>query len=240
MEARVKTWRAMALAACLALAGCEPDPARAVKIEKKTPPPPAPSAPATPAKDAEPVRPTDDIVHRPPASTAASAPSTASKSAAPWRPVGCPPPLETARGQSTFSVTGPCEFEHHGEVACEAAGDDFLVTMSRPGARGSTVMVFINVEKYKGPGDYDGAQMFLGVQDKKNIYRWSSEELKITVGEGERFTTLPRTPLPAEPVLVECTGPMTNYQCAGRGEDAAMEATVAVVSGTLQCGKGTP
>jgi hypothetical protein len=243
METSVTRFGALCLLACVAVAGCGDDPARAVKIPAKAPDEARgagarPAAPA-PAPDAEPVRPTDNIVHRP-AARGLVIPSEAGgrSSAADWRPGGCPPPAESGSGPDLFTVTGPCAFEHRAPVSCESTGDDFLVTMSRKGALGATVMIFINVEKYKGPDAYDGAQIFVGVQDKTNIYRWSSDELKITVGAGEQFVTLPSTKLEAEPLLVQCTGPMNNFQCGGRDLRTPIDGTFEIVSGTLRCEKG--
>ena len=99
-------------------------------------------------------------------------------------------------------------------------------------------MVYINVEKYEGPGTYDGAEVFVGVQDKTSIYRWSGDGIAITVGPGEEFVVLPRTRLEAEPAFVDCTGPMTNFQCEGRGGVEALLTTTEVVSGTLWCEGG--
>jgi hypothetical protein len=172
------------------------------------------------------------IVARPPvATTAADTPPNAAE----WHPEVCPPPPEDAPGPSTLGVTGPCAFEHRGAVSCESAGDDFILTMTRPAAHGAKLMVYINVEKYHGPGSYEEAQMFLGVQDKTLIYRWSSDTVSITVGSGEELAVLPPTRLEAEPLLIECSGPMTNYDCSGRGDLPAMEASTEVVSGTLRC-----
>lgn len=210
---------------CLTVVACDKDPARSVKITQ---------SPAPAAAD-EPKRPTDDIRRAPPRTSPLS-PRDAQRAAA-WRPDGCPPLPIDATGSDVLSVEGPCTFEHRAPVACEALADDFLVTMSRKGALGSTVMVYINVEKYKGPGHYDGAQMFVGVQDKTNIYRWSSDEVTITVGENEAFTVLPRTKLTAEPLLVRCSGPMTNYQCGAVEFSTAIEDTVTFVTGTLRCDK---
>ena len=58
-------------------------------------------------------------------------------------------------------------------------------------------MVYINVEQYHGPGDYRDAQIFLGLQDKFSIYRWSGDKLNITVGGGQEFVALPATSLEA-------------------------------------------
>jgi hypothetical protein len=110
------------------------------------------------------------------------------------------------------------------------------VTLSRKAAGGGTLMVYINVEQYHGPGDYHDAQIFLGLQDKFNIYRWSSDKLNITVGSGQQSVTLPATSLEAEPMFTNCTGPMTNFQCEGRGFADEFLKTREVVSGTLRCG----
>ena len=46
---------------------------------------------------------------------------------------------------------------------------------------GAPQVVYLNVEKYAGPGHYDGAQMFIGVQDSTSINRWSSDDVTVTV-----------------------------------------------------------
>ena len=59
---------------------------------------------------------------------------------------------------------------HHGHLAAasEALGDDFYVSMTRKAARGATLMVYVNVEDYKGPGDYKRAQVFVGIQPSRS------------------------------------------------------------------------
>lgn len=224
----MKRSRVLAILVCLAALGCDEDPARAVKIMARpaTPaPPPAPavSASAAPAATNPAVAAAPSLVEGPPNQE--------------WRPPGCPPPPEDSDGPSSLAVTGPCTFQHRGSVDCESTADDFIVTMSRKAARGATLMVYINVEKYHGPGSYDGAQMFVGVQDKTAIYRWSSDEVAITVGPDEAFATLPTTKIDAEAQLTGCTGPMTNYQCGGYGSTSKILDTTEVVSGTLSCKK---
>ena len=223
---------------------CDEDPARSMRI---IPRPPAAVSPA-PARRAETqppaVVPTPDTqsarssgtAARPPRSGAPTSSAEVARSVATdWRPPGCPPPPEASSGPSSFTVAGPCAFEHRNAVACESLGDDFLVTLSRKAAAGVALMVYINVEHYKGPGDYTGAQIYVGLQDKINIYRWSSDTMNITVGSGEQSVTLPATTLEAEPLFVNCTGPMTNFQCEGRGGAAEFQKTREIVSGTLRC-----
>jgi hypothetical protein len=254
MEAKMRRARAIVAGACLVAAACDEDPARSMKI---VPRPPAAVSPAsvgvaavTPAaaRPAEtPPRATgpapgmqaarsSGTAGRPPGTGASSSSAEVEPAAATdWRQPGCPPPPEASSGPSTFTAAGPCAFRHRGAVACEALYDDFLVTLSRKAAGGVTLMVYINVEKYHGPGDYRDAQIFLGLQDKFNIYRWSSDTLNITVGSGEQSVTLPATSLEAEPLFTNCTGPITNFQCQGRGFATEFLKTREVVSGTLRC-----
>jgi hypothetical protein len=135
-------------------------------------------------------------------------------------------------------VTGPCAFQHHGTFSCEAIADDLYISMSRNAARGATLMVYINVEKYNGPGNYNRAEMYVAVQDKSSIFRWSNYQIDITVGPDAKYAEVPTTRLDAEPVLVNCTGPMTNYQCSGRGDLEALQGTTEVVSGRMECDGG--
>jgi len=199
----MKWTRVLVVSACLLAAGCDDDPASAVRI-----------------------------IARPPVTVPASAPIVG---AGDWHPEACPPPPEATTGPSSLTVTGPCAFEHHGAVSCEANGDDFLVSMTRPAASGALLMIYINVEQYHGPGSYETAEMYIGVQDKKLIYRWSGDTVAITVGADEAFVVLPTTRIEAEPLLINCSGPMTNYDCSGRGDLPALEASAEVLSGTLRC-----
>ena len=204
------TWtRAFAVAACLLAAGCDEDPASAVRIIAR------------------------------PAVTSVVPTRTPLARVGEWHPEACPPPPEEAPGPSTLTVTGPCAFEHHGTVSCEANGDDFLITLTRPATGGATLMIYINVEGYHGPDSYEGAQMFMGVQDRTLIYRWSSDTLSITVGPDEAFAVLPTSRIEAEPLLINCSGPMTNYDCSGRGDMPLLEASTEVLSGTLRCRERT-
>ena len=255
--------RAIVVGACFVVAACEEDPARSMKIVARPPaavspaavnpaagsPPPVADAAVGPAADSP--REASPREAGPSAARAARSSGTAARTpttvasgasaqaepaaAADWRLPGCPPPPETSSGPSNFTAAGPCTFTHRGAVACEALDDDFLVTMSRKAAGGLTLMVYINVEHYKGPGDYRDAQIFLGLQDKLNIYRWSSDKMNITVGSGQQSVTLPATTLDAEPWFTNCTGPMNNFQCQGRNFAADFLKTKEVVSGMLRC-----
>ena len=58
--------------------------------------------------------------------------------------------------------------------------------------------------------------------------------MNITVGPDEKYAVLPSTRLDAEPVLVNCAGPMDNFQCSGRGDAQAILSTAHVAAGTMR------
>jgi len=205
---------------CLTATACEKDPAKSVRIIER---------PATPPASATSSSTTTSV----PPSQAISAAPKPTPAAAPLLPA-CPPPPEDQTGSGTLTARGPCEFKQTLPASCEALADDFIMVATRTAKNGATVMIYINVETYHGPDKYKDAQMFVGVQDKVNIWRWSSDAVNITVGPREAFADLPSTRLEGEPMLVDCTGPMTNFQCSGRGE-SAFDETVETVSGRLPC-----
>ena len=154
-------------------------------------------------------------------------------------PTGCPPLPETGTGPSSIKVTGPCAFEHKGEADCEAPGDDFLVTVTRKGRNGTEVMFYINVERYVGPGKYRAPNdIWVSLKEGSNIYRWYARDFVATVGPDSRSVTVKDVRLAPELLLVGCTGPQTNFQCDGRGDDPKHMETLTTVTGTIMC-KGT-
>ncbi len=196
----------ISLALLFGLSACDKDPARSVKI-----------------------------ISRPPAGIKAAPAIETGEKRKP--PAGCPPePEALLKGPSVLTVAGPCAFDHHGAVNCEILPDDLIMTVTRKGANGATVMVYVNVERYHGPGRYNDSQMFVGVQNTSQIERWSNDNVSLTVGPDRKYIDLESTSLPAEPRLSDCTGPMTNFQCAGRGTAASViDAAPVTVSGRLVC-----
>lgn len=205
--------RAILTGCCVLLAACSDDPARSVKILSR---PPAPV-------------------------TTTEAPTPAA--AAPDRnrlPDFCPPP-DDAPGPGSFRVGGPCAFRHRPRVSCQSLADDFIVAIPRKAKNGASLVVYLNVEHYSGPGDYDGAQLFVAVQSGTSIYRWSSDAVHAVVGAKEAFVTLPETRLDQEALRVQCSrliGPESNYQyqCAASSEaNLALDNAAEIASGTLVC-----
>ena len=119
--------------------------------------------------------------------------------------------------------------------------DDFYAALTRKAKDGATLVIYLNVENYHGPGSYDGGQLFLAVQKGTVIHRWSSDTVRATVGPGQAFVTLPATRLELEPTLTDCSiliGPASNYlfQCSGLGNPKeAIPDPDEVISGKLQC-----
>ena len=116
-----------------------------------------------------------------------------------WRPELCPPPPEPAGGPGTLVASGACAFRQQGAVGCTTLPDDLILETSRPAARGATLIIYVNVEKYHGPGKYEDGQMLVSVQDAIGLYRWRSDSVRVTVGEDGRFADLETTRLESLP-----------------------------------------
>jgi hypothetical protein len=100
-------------------------------------------------------------------------------------------------------------------------------------------MLFVNVERFVGPGVYKPPNdVFVSLKDGTNIYRWWTNGFEVTVGPGSRYVTLRDVRLDPELLLVGCTGPQTNYQCDGRGDEPRLMETVSTVTGTIYCKAG--
>jgi hypothetical protein len=242
VEASLKRSGLPVIVACLAAIACKDDPARSVKIAAS--PPVAAGATGTSSDNS--VKATPPPVR---GGAGIGSPRTAVKIVRPSRIAVagaqidyCPPPAEDSRGPGNLTASGPCPFEHTQPVSCEASKDDFYAAFTRPAKQGATLVTYINVEDYHGPGSYDRTQVFVNVQSGTNILRWSNDNVHATVGPGEAFLTIPRTQLEAEPMLLDCSillGPATNYQyqCATRNfEKIPIVSDAEFVSGTLQCG----
>lgn len=176
--------RALIVAVCLTLPACDEDPARSVKIIAR---PPWPKDEAA------------NLEH---------------SIAPPWRSELCPPPAETSKGEGTFTATGACSFEQTAPVNCLPLGDDFFVELSRPSAHGAMLRIFLNVERYKGPGKYDGNSLLVSVRVGDQVFPWNGSEMTMTVDEGEHFVHVEPAVLP--PGFMRNSGPIS-------------------VSGTLSC-----
>jgi hypothetical protein len=117
--------------------------------------------------------------------------------------------------------------------------DDFTITVTRKAKDGAEVVLFLNVERYVGPGQYKPPNdIFVGLKVGTKMYRWWSNAFDVTVGPESKSVTLHNVYLQPELVLVGCEGPQTNYQCDGRGDEPEHMKTFAYVSGTIYCKAG--
>lgn len=157
----------------------------------------------------------------------------------------CPVPGE-APGPGSFSAEGTCGFRERELVDCESVKDDFIIAVTRPAQNGWTLVAYLNVERYHGPGEYDGAQLFVAVQNERTIYRWSSEDLHVRVEPYEEAATVSSGRLEAEPVHFQCSTLLTpesnlTYQCNAASEsNFRFNKSDLKVKGTLQCREKRP
>ncbi len=168
---------AVAISCCISFAACERDPASKVKIIDR----PAPPAVA---------------IHD---STATPNPADPFKPPPPFKSDLCNVAPEPATGHTTFVAEGPCSFKHTADVKCRAIADDFHSMLLRQGPNEATVSVYLNIESYKGAGEYVDGQMFLTVQNKDAYYHWGSDSVHTSVPADFRYVDLHKTRLEAEP-----------------------------------------
>lgn len=213
------------LCGCLLLVGCGEDPAKSVKVVS---------------------RPTAVIAEPQPATEPALPAVAANKETKKAEPLPeqvefCPPEAETAAGSGTFTVNGPCRYQIHAPVSCEGSADDFYAASTRAAKLNATLVTYLNVENYKGPGTYDSVQMFVTVQSGSKILRWSNDHVHATVAPDGSWLDVAPAQLISEPTLLDCTlqlGKETNYQyqCGRRGtEQVAVASNPLTVSGRLEC-----
>ena len=166
----------------------------------------------------------------------ATAKSTGDGAAKSWQPPGCPAPAGGPKGQTKMKVGGPCEADWSVDANCENEIDDLTFTSRRKVKDGAEMVVYINVERYAGAGVYKPPNdVYVSVMKDKSIWRWSSNDFEATIGPGSRYVEVKNIKLEPELLLVGCTGPQTNYQCDGRGDDAKHMASITTLSGTLFC-----
>ena len=137
------------------------------------------------------------IVARPQGSSDSGAAKTFTQP--PFNPALCVVQPEEQKGSTKFSANGPCSFHNEGDVKCRATVDDFYTMLLRQGPGNATVAIYLNIEAYKGPGTYEGGQMFLTAQNGDAYYHWSNDSVKTVVGPGLKWVDVPETKLDAEP-----------------------------------------
>ena len=153
-----------------------------------------------------------------------------------WHPPGCPVLAGGPKGQTKMKVGGPCEADWMTDAECENEIDDLTFISRRKVKDGAEMVVYINVERYAGAGVYKPPNDFyVSVMKDKSIWRWSSHDFEATIGPGSKYVQVKDVKLEPELLLVGCTGPQTNYQCDGRGDDPKHMASLTTLSGILFC-----
>jgi hypothetical protein len=100
-----------------------------------------------------------------------------------WKTGMCHPrkPLPK-EGPSSLQLEGECTFQLKGAFRCRAVTDDFYIFFKEPLQDGSNFFFYVNVEHYKGSGDYtDSAEVDVHIHGGENFYRWSSAHASVKV-----------------------------------------------------------
>jgi len=101
--------------------------------------------------------------------------------------------------QSNLRFTGPCAYTEQSGVACSRKIDDFYVYIKHSLPGNGSFIVSINVEKYKGPGDYTNAtQVFVEAARGPDIYPWSQLVTSSRVAPDGRHVHLEETDVPPQ------------------------------------------
>ncbi len=109
----------------------------------------------------------------------------------PWSAALCQPLDEepVAGTPSALVVSGACSFTQRALAECRARGDDFYVVARRRLAGGRLATIYINVESFRGPGEYDEAQTHAWIGEGTGLYRWSEPRGHVTLGAGGDFSS---------------------------------------------------
>ena len=118
-------------------------------------------------------------------------------------PLQCSPPSDedpkAPRG-SALHFSGVCSFTETSKVSCSTQPDDFIFTFSRTTPNGPKLYFSLNVEFYKGPGNYgQSVQILIEIPDNGTFYEWNTQDGRATVDSGERSGSIHNVTLPPDP-----------------------------------------
>jgi hypothetical protein len=100
----------------------------------------------------------------------------------PWETPFCHPKGLALKGPSDLTLGGECPFRLVGGFRCRSVGDDFYVFYKQELADGGFMNFYINVEHYKGSGDYPKkAEIDVHVHHNTGFYRWFTLEGSVNV-----------------------------------------------------------
>ena len=203
----MKAMRVLAVAALVgALAGCSgsSDPLAGLDLPSSSAAPVTPPHNA-PARQAARHHPgpgaTTPVVGAPSAPIATTAPAPAPQIVKPV-PVVCPPLPDSGAAGSHLVFGGACPFVETRALPCPnnpQNPDDYYIRFTRAMKNHLTMYISINVEHFKGPGDYPGqAVIIIEIPDNSTIYEWSTNTGSATIGADRRSGSLPRQDLPPD------------------------------------------
>lgn len=115
-------------------------------------------------------------------------------------PLACNPTIaQVGNPKSHLVFSGPCTFTEVAGVSCVRKIDDFYVYIRHELPDNGSLVININVEKYKGPGDYTNAtQVNMEVARGINLYPWAQLTTSSTVDEDGRHVHLQATDVPPQ------------------------------------------
>jgi hypothetical protein len=74
-------------------------------------------------------------------------------------------------------------------VQCVHVAEDFYVYVKRQLPDSGALYTVVNIEHYKGPGDYPkGAQAYLQVTTNGTLYEWRNDHASVSLSGGDHGT----------------------------------------------------
>jgi len=107
----------------------------------------------------------------------------------PWSASMCKPlpEPEVAASFSDLTFSGECAVHIALAVQCLSSSDDFYIAAERPLEGGRSLKLFVNVESFAGPGEYErGGEIRVLVQDGPTLYQWVHYQTGVSLGTTDR------------------------------------------------------
>lgn len=150
-------------------------------------------------------------------------PASALDGGAPWSRELCHPLAEDPVGgaPSAMAVSGECDYTQQALADCHAKQDDFYIVSKRKLEGGRVLTLYINVERFRGAGDYEEAQAHIWIGEGTGLYRWGNARGHLTLETGAEVT-------PGDP---------THFASAGISDAVLPDIVLDAEPGTLTSGQ---